>query len=219
MEYRVIDLAREPRRAQFGHFLQMENPQVGVTVPVDVSRARRFARERGASFYLVFLHLAALAANAVPELRRRIRDGGIVEYPRCDTSHTELPDSGIYCYCTLRHDMGWDAYLPYAEAARAACLAAPSLEEDADVESYLFISALPWLNYTQLIQPTDGRLDSHPRISWGRCEQDALGRLMMPVTLQAHHGLVDGIHIAQFFDRLKAELNALPLSQTEVKHA
>ena len=209
MSFTAIDLEREPRKEHFLHFLAMDNPQVGVTVPVDVTEVKAFSRRRGCSFYLTFLHLAALAANAVPELRRRIRDGGIVEYDRCATSHTELTPAGLYCYCTLRHEMDWDEYLPYAKAAREACLAAPSLDEDEDVESQLFVSTLPWLTYTQLIQPTGGSTDSHPRITWGRYEANADGRLIMPVTLQAHHGLVDGLHLTLFYEGLRDRIAEL----------
>ena len=210
MSFRMLDPAAFPRRTQFEYFCSLPNPQVGVTVPVDVTEARRFAGDRDCSFFLVFLHLAALAANSVPELRLRIRGGGIAAYDRCDTSHTELPESGVYCYCTLRHDMPWEAYLPYARETRARCLQHPSLVEDEDVESQIFVSALPWLGYTQLIQPTGGPADSHPRISWGRFAENPEGRLMMPVTLQCHHALVDGIHIARFYDQLNGLIRALP---------
>ena len=208
MTCHTIPLERHPRRAQFDLFLRMANPQVGLTVPVDVTGVRAFARARDCSFFLAFLHLAAQAANSVPELRQRIRSGGIVEYDRCDTSHTELAENGVYCYCTLRHDMGWDEYIPYAREERSRCLLSPSLEEDEDVDSQLFVSCLPWLCYTQLIQPTAGPMDSHPRISWGKYERRD-DRLIMPVTLQAHHALVDGIHIARFYERLNELIQAL----------
>ena len=33
------------------------------------------------------------------------------------------------------------------------------------------------------------------------------GRTSLPVTLLAHHALVDGVHIAAFYDALEAEMN------------
>ena len=35
------------------------------------------------------------------------------------------------------------------------------------------------------------------------------GRVVMPVSVQAHHSFVDGIHIGQFADRLQKYLNEL----------
>ena len=209
MNYRMIDLENDPRRAHFEYFRSLQNPMMGVTVNVDVTALREFCRARGSSFYLAFMHVAARAANAVPELRRRIHGGGIAEYDACGTSHVELLENGTYVYCTLFHDMGWDEYLACAEAARRRSREGGSIEEDADVEGLYFVTSLPWLHYVQLIQPTAGGDESNPRISWGRFEADHRGRLMMPVTLMAHHALVDGLQAARFYENIDAELAAL----------
>lgn len=34
------------------------------------------------------------------------------------------------------------------------------------------------------------------------------GRVIMPVSVQAHHSFVDGIHIGKFVDKLQKYLNA-----------
>lgn len=202
----VIDMAQYARRRHFDYFRSLPYPYVGVTENMDVSGLVRFCHEKGCSFYLAFLHAAARAADGVPQLRQRIRDGGIVEYDACPTSHTELLPDGTYCYCTLRHDQPLDRYLPYAEETRRLARENASIDEDDDVESMYFISALPWLHYTALIQPVAGGDESNPRITWGKYEPDPQGRLMLPVTLLAHHALVDGIHLANFYANLRREL-------------
>ena len=207
MNRRVIDLTGDPRRAHFDYFRSMQNPMAGVTVNVDVTGLVNRCKAKGLSFYLAFIHMAALAANDVPELKRRIVDGHVVEYDACGTSHIEpLPD-GSYCYCTLYHDRDWAKYFHYAEAERKQCVAHPSIDEDEDVAGLYFITCLPWLHYTQLIQPTAGGDESNPRISWGKYEADWRGRMMLPVTLMVHHALCDGIHIARFYEGLNARLN------------
>ena len=210
MKYETLDMARYPRRAHFDYFRSLQNPMLGVTVEADVTALRAFCRRRGCSFYLAFMHVAARAANAVPELRQRIRNGGIVEYDACGTSHVEALPDGAYGYCTLYHDMDWDAYLPYADQRRRVSRENGSIEEDEDVEGLYFVTSLPWLRYTQLIQPTAGGDESNPRISWGAFEEDLRGRWMMPVTLLAHHALADGRHVAAFYQGLREELSRLP---------
>lgn len=208
MHWHWVDMANHPRRAHFDYFRSLQNPMMGVTVDVDVTELVPRCKAAGVSFYLAFIHIAALAANGVPELRRRIRDGGVVEYDACGTSHIEPLDDGSYAYCTLYHDMPWNVYFPYAEAKRRRCRENPSIDEDADVEGLYFVTCVPWLHYTQLIQPTAGGDESNPRISWGRYAPDARGRLMLPVTLLCHHALVDGIHLVRFYERLTAEIEA-----------
>ena len=73
MSFHVVDLSRDPRRAQFDYFRSLANPYVGVTVAVDVTQVLAWTKRTGSSFFLAVLYAAARAANAVPELRRRVR--------------------------------------------------------------------------------------------------------------------------------------------------
>ena len=204
-----IDMATYPRRDHFEHFYGMAYPYVGVTVEVDVTALLTLCRERGYSFYLMVLHAVALAADEVDEFRRRIDDGGIVEYDECPTSHTELKPDGTYAYCTLHHHMPLEEYLQRAEAARAAARASGSIEEEAEVQSMYFISTLPWLHYTQLIQPVACGDESNPRFTWGKYQQNAEGRMMMPLSVLVHHALADGVHIAKFYDEFEKQMKHL----------
>lgn len=209
MSSQLIDMDQYARRSHFNYFRSLPYPYVGVTVNVDVGALLTFCREHGFSFYLMFLHASALAADGVQELRQRIRDGGIIEYSECPSSHTELLENGTYCYCTLHHHMPLRDYLQQAEAARQACRAKGNIEEDEDVESRVFISSLPWLHYSALMQPVAGGDESNPRITWGKYEEDSSGKVLLPVTLLAHHALVDGIHLAQFYKNLEQTIQEL----------
>jgi len=91
----------DPRREHFAYFSAMADPYVGVTVEVDITRFLASCREKGRPFFLSFLYCAGRAANAVPQLRRRILEGQVVEFDHCDTSHTVLREDGTYSYCRL----------------------------------------------------------------------------------------------------------------------
>ena len=212
MNFVEIDLTSYPRRRHFEYFSSLPYPYVGVTNNVDVTELVRFCKDQKYSFYLVFMHAAALAADGIAALCQRIRNRGIIEYSECPTSHIELLDDGTYCYCTLRHHMPLDEYIPYAENARTQCRLNGSIEEDSQAESLYFISTLPWLHYTALIQPVACGEESNPRITWGRFQKDYAGRDQLPVTILAHHGLVDGIHIARFYENLEKQLSGLTRS-------
>ena len=209
MSFRIIVPDSYPRKAHFDYFRSMPWPYVGVTVEMDVTDLVEYARRTDTSFYLLMIHACALAADSVPELRQRIHEGGIREYDACPTSHVELLEDGTYTYCTLHHHMEKEQYLKEAAAAREACRRRGGIEEEADVESMYFISSLPWLHYTAFLQPVAGGDESNPRITWGKYEQNPEGRLMLPVSVLAHHALVDGIHLAAFYDSLKCHLSTL----------
>ena len=209
MGFIEIDMEKYPRRQHFAYFSSLQYPYVGVTNPVDVTDLAEFCKEKHYSFYLTFLHVVALAADGVQEFRQRIHEKGIVQYDTCPTSHVELLDDGTYCYCTLRHEMPLEEYLTYAEETRRKCRKKGSIEEDGDVESMYFISTLPWLSYTALVQPVAGGDESNPRITWGKFQEDFRGRKQLPVSVLVHHGLVDGIHLARFYGNLESKMREI----------
>lgn len=209
MEYRVLDMSRYPRIEHFRYFMSMPDPTAAITAKVDVTELVRFCREKRCSFYMAATHVSCIAANRIPELRRRTRDGGIIEYAECGTSHIELLPDETYCYCTLWHDMPWDEFIPYAGQCRKKAVAAPGIEEDEDVDALYFVTTLPWIHYEQISMPVTDPVTDNPRFCWGKYEADHRGRLMMPYTLSANHALMDGVHFGRFFGNLQEEIDRL----------
>ena len=154
-------------------------------------------------------HPDTATARRGRRIRGRILNGGIVEYARCRTSHTVALEDETYCYCTLESAMPFAEYLPYAKREQERAKAARSIEEDAaDTGDLLFISTLPWLSHTALVQPVPAPADSNPRITWGRFYAEG-EKTLLPVSVLCNHALVDGLHIAAFYRRLEAEMAAL----------
>lgn len=210
MNARVISMETDPRREHFAYFSAMADPYVGVTVETDVTALRAACRRSGTSFFLSLLYCAGRAVNAVPALRRRILDGQAVEFDRCDTSHTVMRPDETYGYCRLNCMQDFSDFLPEAMALheRAKAPADGALDDGDDAASLIFVSALPWLHYSALRQPTPSPADSNVRVSWGKAV-DENGRTTLPMTLLAHHALADGLHLARFYEALERETAAL----------
>lgn len=198
---RQIDLSNDPRRAQFDYFRNFRAPYVSVTVPVDITRLR----ECGTPLFLSYLWCAIRAANAVPELRRRIDGDRVVEYDRCLSSHTVALPNGSYCYCTLDCEKPFDEFLPYAQAETERAKRAASLTDGADAAQLFFVTALPWLPFSSLSLPVPEPPDSNVRISFGGITEQN-GRSLLPVNLTAHHALADGIHLSRFFAAMQERI-------------
>lgn len=204
MKKTVIDMTSDPRRAQFALFRGYRVPYVGVSAEVDVTRLR--ASEL--PFFLTLLHCAIGAANAVPELRRRIVGEQVVEYGACLSSHTVALPDGAYTYCTLDCAQPLKRFLPYAAAEVERAKTQRVLDDGEDPASLFFVSSLPWLRFTDLTLPVPEPPDSNVRITFGQFfPRD--GRVLLPVNLTAHHALADGIHLARFFEELSRRLDDL----------
>ena len=209
MDYTYLNMDTYPRKAHFDYFHSLAYPYAGLTVEVDLTECLAAVKARGLPFFLSLCWCAGQAANSVPQLRQRILNGKIIEFDRCPTSHTvALPDS-TYCYCTLDVGTPFFSFLPYAAAAQEAAKAQGSIEEsEEEALRAFFISTLPWISYTGLVQPVPYPADSNPRITWGKYHT-AGDRVSLPVSILCHHALVDGIHVAAFYDALKEQLSAV----------
>ena len=209
MSYRVLDMAHHKRRDHFAYFSSLAYPYVGLTVNVDITNALERIRAERLPFFLSLCWCAARAANLVPEFRQRILDGAAVEFDRCRTSHTVALEDGTFCYCTLEAGLPLPDFLARGLRAQEEAKVRRSIAEDpAEVLDKFFVSSLPWISYTALVQPVPMPADSNPRISWGKYFTQG-DRSLLPLSVLCHHALVDGIHIAAFYRELDGALEAL----------
>lgn len=207
MSYHIIDMTSDPRSGQFAYFRRMLFPFAGVTAEVDITDF--VAWRQGRPFFLSLLYAVTRAANAVPQLRRRLLpDGRVVEYDWCPPSYTAMKPDGVYVYCSIEENLPYDEFVALGQRRQREVLQRGTLTEDGDPLSLFFVSSLPWLHYSQLEHPAVSADDSNPRISWGKAVS-AAGRTTLPVSLYVNHALADGLHISQFFANLERELQEL----------
>ncbi len=68
-------------------------------------------------------------------------------------------------------------------------------------------SPMPFLTYTHISHTNSGNKDNAtPLFDWGKYYEKE-GKIIMPVSVQAHHSFVDGIHIGRFAEKLQDYLN------------
>ena len=204
MAWKKVDMEQDPRNGQFAYFRAMENPWAGVTVPVDITVFHKALN--GRPFFLSFLYAVVRAANDVPELRRRLKDGQVIQYDRCQPSYTAMRSNGVYVYCLV--DSGtlpYEDFVQEGKRKQQAALEKDELKETGDPLNHFFVSCLPWLPYTQIQHPSVSRDDSNPRFSWGKFTEEN-GRVTLPVSLFINHALADGWHVTRFYRNLDREL-------------
>lgn len=206
---KYIDLETYPRRSHYEFFKAMAYPYMGMTANVDVTNILAAVKKYGGSPFLGYLWVAATAANSVPEFRQRIVDDKIVEFDHCDTAHTVALPDGTFCNCATDCRRSFQEFLVYGAAQQEEAKKRHGFVQPGDDETKLmFVSCVPWVSFTQVIQPTPYPADCNPRIVFGKFFKDG-EKTMMPLSIQCNHALVDGRHVGEFyqnFERLAAEL-------------
>ena len=76
----------------------------------------------------------------------------------------------------------------------------PVFEDEEGRDDFLYLSAVPWVSFTSISHAMHYHPhDSIPRISWGKYFKDG-DKTLMPLSLTAHHALVDGRNMGEYFN-------------------
>lgn len=206
--YKVVDMNTYNRKTHFEYFNKMDYPFVGFTANVDVTNLLNFCKKNHLSFYFSCVYAIINAVNKVPQLRQRIIDHNIVEYPSCIASTTEGKEDGTYVYCNYENKDNYYEFLDSAKTIRDKALSLNGLTETGDIHEMVFMSCIPWISFTDFVQPLSKENSSIPHITWGKYFNSE-GKVLMPVSSLCHHGLVDGIHLGKFYQELQIEIDRI----------
>ncbi len=207
---KTFDPTEWSRRDHYQWYRGLEFPYLGVTANVDVSDLLRAREERGEPLFAGMLHRIMQAANRVPELRRRIRieedRDVVVEHETVHPGFTVEGGEGLFNFAAveLTPDRArfCEAVAEASLAKRDSTTLTPFEHERDDL---IFCSCMPWIDFTHVTHPVPlKRLDSIPRIAWGRIVKDT-DQARCAVNIQAHHAIIDGAHVGAFFKHLSAE--------------
>lgn len=206
---RTVDITNPHRRRHFDFFRAMNHPHFNVCANVSVGKWLAATREQELRTTPSMVYLLARTANEIPELRRRIRGEELVEHEVVHPSFSVQTDvADVFSFCEV--EFAWDArtFVQRAEGRMEAMKTNPSFEDEGGRDDYLFMSPFPWVSFTamqhaMMYHPHD----SVPRISWGKFTQTSEATTM-PLSLQVHHAVVDGVHVGRFFQRVEALASA-----------
>lgn len=199
---KTIDRRTWPRRSHFELFGSYAMPYTSLVAPVEITSLVQTAKSQGRGLFKPLVWVASAAANAVPELRQRIRGEDVVEHEVVHPSYTTMSAPNVFNYATVDFDVDPERFFAAADRADASLKGETELVPDAPHrDDLLFLSSIPWRRITALTHPVPlDPPDSFVRIAWGRATPEANGKTEMSLGLMAHHGLVDGVHMARFYE-------------------
>lgn len=202
-----LDVAGWKRSQHFQLFSGFADPFFSVCVDVDATATWELCRQpESPSFYVVTLFHSLRATNETEAFRMRLRGERVWVHDSVRASATVLREDetfgfGIFPPATSLAEFNAQAIPEMARAKQPRELEIPSPGED----DLIYHSSLPWMRFTAFSNALNGGKDSVPRVVFGRCaERD--GRWLMPVAVEVHHALVDGLDVARYLERLQAGL-------------
>jgi chloramphenicol O-acetyltransferase type A len=205
----LLDLENWNRKEHFLFFKQMEEPFFGLTVEIDCTKAYATAKDLKTSFFVYYLHKTMVAVNTIEAFRYRIMDESICIYDTIDVSATIMRADHTFGFSLIPYSPDFDVFAANAFSEIERIQNTAGLFTRAfPLDNLIHFSAIPWVNFTALSHSRSYTFpDSCPKISFGKMTIAADGKRTMPMSIHAHHGLMDGYHVGQFVDCFQELMN------------
>ncbi|HEY8395934.1 MAG TPA: chloramphenicol acetyltransferase [Bacilli bacterium] len=204
---KTIDIEKWPRKEHYLRFKEYAHPYYGLTCRLNLTRFRKYQKEKNLPFFISFLYLIVKAMNEIEEFRLRMLGDEVVLFEEIHPAFTVMTDSSVYANCFVRL-APFPEFLKNAEEIIEKTkkgLEPPKI--DVHPLSVYYITCLPWIDFTSLSHPmTDDAKDSIPRIAWGKFLEEN-GETYMSFSIQVNHALVDGYPCAKAFLKIQEYLN------------
>lgn len=206
--YQIIEEATWKRAMHCRVFRDSVEPAFCVTFELDITRFLKRVKEQGYSFTLAMVYAVCKCANEIEEFRYRFVDGKVVLFDKIDTAFTWLnPETELFKVVNVPMQDTMQDYIAIAAKTAKEQTAYFTGPLGNDVFQ---CSPMPWVAYTHISHTNSGKKENAtPLFDWGKyVEKD--GRIVMPVSVQAHHSFVDGLHIGRFANRLQEFMEEQP---------
>ncbi len=206
--YRKLDIESWNRKSQFEFFRSYDNPFFNICSEVSVKKLNQFTEKNKLSFFITSLYLSLRAANEIEEFRCRILNDEVVVYDSVNAGSTILNKDDTFSFCYFDYDPDQQKF--HESAAKLIKDSAglrSGLDPRDDELNMIHYSIIPWISFTSISHPRKFNTDdSIPKIVFGKYSKKG-NDLVMPVSIEVHHSLMDGLHVGRYLYRLQELYN------------
>lgn len=209
MVSREIDIQSWDRLETFKFFRSFQNPHFALTSRIDVTHLVNDVKPRGISAYRACLYSIGAGIHAVPELLTRFRGETVVRHDAVELSMTVPLNQGGFGFAYVPFRTEFSTFDNKCKSLINSVAEGSNLPPNSgERDDLIYLSCLPWLDFTSLNNAIPSPNDCIPRVSWGKFVKNN-NRWDMAVAIEVNHALVDGEHLGKFFTALQDTLYKL----------
>jgi chloramphenicol O-acetyltransferase type A len=206
----------EHRRDRFALFDGMDSAVVNITFNMPLPDFRPWCKQHNLPPFHVMLRSVLRAVLAIDNFRYRVWQEEVIRIDRLIPSFTVVNQHNDLNFAQFDWVDDLRGFVAASVAARDEAAAMTTLNMShrfaapRDAKEQVFITCIPWLDFTSIQHPVaSSSTPDIPSLAWGKFREAPDGTLVVPFSVQAHHGFVDGFHIYQLAEQIAAELAAL----------
>ncbi|MBW9157798.1 chloramphenicol acetyltransferase [Clostridium tagluense] len=204
---KFIDIENWERKNHYNYFKQLDYPHFNICGNVDITEFYRFIKEKENPFFISILYVVTKAANSIKEFRYRIREDKIVEHEIVSPSFTVMAPNEVFSFCTVKFIDEFNEFKINTSNEIERTKNNVSIGNEPGRDDLLYTTSIPWVSFTSITHPIQMKpVESVPIIAWGKYFEEN-GRIKLPLSVQVHHSLVDGVHVGQYFNKIQEILD------------
>ena len=185
-------------------FINFLSSRYTMSARVNVENLWIKSKEQDLSFFVMSLGALMNALNDIPQMRRRIIDGKVIEFesldavcPIMDKDETVFKEIRIEgpqrFYNILKwHDYVVDYQLNVLEGVDKAFDVDTMERDKINIANF---SCIPWVDFDSITNATAAGNAIQPLITWGKVNED----YEMTVSITVSHIFVNGLELAKFY--------------------
>ncbi len=195
-------------------FINFLSSRYTMSARVNVENLWIKSKEQDLSFFVMSLGALMNALNDIPQMRRRIIDGKVIEFesldavcPIMDKEETVFKEIRIEgpqrFYNILKwHDYVVDYQLNVLEGVDKPFDVDTMERDKINIANF---SCIPWVDFDSITNATAAGNAIQPLITWGKVNDD----FEMTVSITVSHIFVNGLELAKFYKNAQENFDSL----------
>ncbi|MBQ6138626.1 MAG: chloramphenicol acetyltransferase [Methanobrevibacter sp.] len=195
-------------------FINFLSSRYTMSARVNVENLWIKSKEQDLSFFVMSLGALMNALNDIPQMRRRIIDGKVIEFesldavcPIMDKEETVFKEIRIEgpqrFYNILKwHDYVVDYQLNVLEGVDKAFDVDTMERDKINIANF---SCIPWVDFDSITNATAAGNAIQPLITWGKVNEN----YEMTVSITVSHIFVNGLELAKFYKNAQENFDSL----------
>jgi len=200
----IKEITNFDRKDLFEYYNSAENPFLFVNVNINVTNVVDFAKKNKISFYATMGFLVTKAINQIENFKYRF-DGEKFYY--CDklkSNYTQMINENKIGFFNIPDIDDFFEYISVFKQRQDDLINNRPLPST-DIDE-LWMSCFPWFKLNSVITPFRKSI-SIPQVIWDKYEKNG-ENYTINIMIMAHHGFVDGFHIAQLIEKLNQNIKS-----------
>jgi len=201
-----FDLESWSRTQHFELFKNFAQPYFNVCVRIDAQQLYQYCKTHSLSFFQAYIFCTLKACHAYEPVMLRILEQKpwLLNQVRASVVELDKNDTFIFSYFNSKSIFAEFAVhaSEVSKKAKSQPLFSDAFEQTEGQADLIHISVLPWLNFSAFSHAfSNGESLGIPKFVFGQFDKSTG---TMPLSVDVHHSLMDGLHVAKFINVLQS---------------